>query len=75
VDTRAPTVTITSPADGTTTGTKIGTANTQKLGFYGATPVVQRTFGAATAGGSYGATEQTMLQKCYDALRTLGFGS
>lgn len=29
-------------AAGTTTGTKIGTAATQKLGFYGATPVVQR---------------------------------
>lgn len=28
---------------GTTTGTKIGTATTQKLGFYNATPVVQQT--------------------------------
>jgi hypothetical protein len=28
---------------GTTTGTKIGTGGTQKLGFYGATPVVQQT--------------------------------
>lgn len=28
---------------GTTTGTKIGTATTQKLGFYNATPVVQAT--------------------------------
>jgi hypothetical protein len=28
-------------AFGTTTGTKIGTATTQKLGFYDATPVVQ----------------------------------
>ena len=27
---------------GTTTGTKIGTAASQKLGFYGATPVIQR---------------------------------
>lgn len=27
----------------TTTGTKIGTAASQKLGFFGATPVVQRT--------------------------------
>jgi hypothetical protein len=30
-------------AVGTTTGTKIGTATTQKLGFYNATPVVQPT--------------------------------
>lgn len=29
---------------GTTTGTKIGTATAQKLGFWGATPVVQQVF-------------------------------
>lgn len=43
---------------GSTTGTKIGTATTQKLGFYNATPVVQQTQGAitnsVTAGGSTG---------------------
>lgn len=34
---------------GTTTGTKIGTATSQKIGFYNATPVVQRnTTGTAT---------------------------
>lgn len=42
----------------TTTGTKIGTATTQKIGFYNATPVVQQTQGAitnsVTAGGSTG---------------------
>lgn len=42
---------------GTGTGTKIGTATTQKLGFYNATPVVQQTDGAAltnsvTSGGT-----------------------
>lgn len=31
---------------GTTTGTKLGTAATQKLGFWGATPVVQPTVAA-----------------------------
>jgi hypothetical protein len=30
-------------ATGTTTGTKIGTATTQKLGFFNATPVIQQT--------------------------------
>lgn len=60
---------------GTTTGTKIGTANTQKLGFFGATPVIQPTMGAATAGTSYTANEQTMLQAVYNAIRTLGLGS
>ncbi len=34
---------------GTTTGTKIGTATTQKLGFYNATPIVKQTGVAVTA--------------------------
>lgn len=60
----------------TTTGTKIGTGTTQLLGFYNATPVVQPTSsGAATAGGTYTATEQAMLQEVYDAVRALGLMS
>jgi hypothetical protein len=43
---------------GTTTGTQIGTAASQKLGFYGKTPVIQQTQGAltnsVTAGGVTG---------------------
>lgn len=43
---------------GSTTGTKIGTATSQKIGFYNAAPVVQQTQGAitnsVTAGGSTG---------------------
>jgi hypothetical protein len=58
---------------GTTTGTKIGTSTSQKIGFLNATPASQQTGGAATAGGTYGATEQGMLQKAYDCLRTFGF--
>jgi hypothetical protein len=42
------------------------------VGFFGVTPVVQQTGGASTAGGTYGATEQTMLQAAYDALRAYG---
>jgi hypothetical protein len=57
---------------GTTTGLQIGTTAAQKLGFMGATPAVQQTGGAATAGGTYTATEQGMLQKAYNALRTFG---
>jgi hypothetical protein len=38
----------------TTTGTKIGTATTQKLGFYNATPVVQQTSDLGTALVAYG---------------------
>jgi hypothetical protein len=60
---------------GTTTGTQIATAANQKLGFYGATPVVRPTMGAATAGASYTSTEQSMLQAVYNAVRTLGLGS
>jgi len=57
---------------GTTTGTKIGTATTQKIGFFGATPVVQQTGGAATAAATYGTNERDMLQRVYNALRALG---
>lgn len=50
---------------GTTTGTKIGTATTQKLGFYNATPVVQPTgiadIDASTVDGTYGAEEQAVI--------------
>lgn len=35
---------------GLTTGTKIGTATTQKIGFYGVTPVVQPIAPATAAG-------------------------
>lgn len=60
----------------TTTGTKIGTSTSQKIGFYNATPIVQPTSsGSATAGAAYGATEQSMLQEVYDAVRALGLMS
>lgn len=42
------------------------------VGFFGAAPAARQTGGAATAGAAYGATEQTMLQVVYDALRTYG---
>lgn len=60
---------------GSTTGTKIGMATTQKLGFFGKTPTVQPTMGAATAGSSYTSAEQAMLNAVYAAVRTLGLGS
>lgn len=60
---------------GTATGTQIGTAATQKLAFFGKTPVVQPTLGAATAGASYTTNEQTMLNAVYAAIRALGLGS
>lgn len=43
------------------------------LGFFATTPVAQQaSSGAATAGGTYTATEQTMIQEMYDALRAYG---
>lgn len=42
------------------------------LGFFNTTPTTQQVGGAATAGATYGATEQTMLQTVYDALRAYG---
>lgn len=49
-----------------------GGASSGLLGFFGTTPAGQQTGGAATAGGTYGATEQAMLQKVYDMARTFG---
>jgi hypothetical protein len=60
---------------GTLTGTQIGTAANQKLAFFGKTPAVQPTLGAATAGTTYTSNEQNMLQSLYNAIRTLGLGS
>lgn len=37
------------------TGTKIGTAGTQKMGFYGATPIIRPTGVAVSAGGVHAA--------------------
>ena len=59
---------------GTATGTQIGTAANQKLAFFGKTPVVQPTLGAATAGTSYTTNEQTMLNAVYAAVETAGPG-
>jgi len=54
---------------GTTTGTKIGTATTQKLGFYNATPVVQP---AAVADATDAASVITQLNLLLARMRDLG---
>lgn len=62
----------------TGTGTEFGTP-TQKMGFYGATPVVQRpTFsGANTQGGAYNQTDVQSIANTANntlaALQALGF--
>ncbi len=60
---------------GSSVGTQIATAASQKLAFFGKPPITQPTMGAATAGSTYTANEQTMLQTVYNALRNLGLGS
>jgi hypothetical protein len=60
---------------GTGAGTQLGTAPNQKLAFFGKPPIVQPTLGPATAGASYTANEQAMLQAVYNMLRNLGLGS
>jgi hypothetical protein len=54
---------------GTTTGTKIGTATTHKLGFYNATPVVQPI---AVADATDAATAITQLNALLARMRDLG---
>lgn len=56
---------------GTTLATRFQISE-NKIGFFGVTAAVQQTGGAATAGATYTATEQSMLQKAYDCLRTFG---
>jgi hypothetical protein len=56
-------------AVGTTTGTKIGTGTTQKLGFFNATPVVQPT---AVADATDAASVITQLNALLSRMRTLG---
>lgn len=52
---------------GVGTGTKIGTATTQKLAFFNATPVVQQ---AAITSPSGGATIDTQARTAIDTIRT-----
>jgi hypothetical protein len=60
---------------GTTTGTQIGTATSQKLGFFGKTPIVQPTVGATAPGATYTSVEQGILTAVLNAIRNLGLGS
>jgi hypothetical protein len=53
------------------TGTTVGGA-TDKVAFFAVAPVARQTGGAATAGGSYTATEQGMINRMYSAMRNYG---
>lgn len=58
-------------AVGTTTGTKIGTATSQKLGFWNVTPVVQPAANADTSGAVL-ADLETEVNQLKALLRTIG---
>lgn len=58
---------------GTTTGTKIGTATTQKLGFYNATPIVQGLAVTDASGGTtIDAEARTAINALLARIRSLG---
>ena len=58
---------------GTSTGTKIGTATTQKLGFYNATPIVQGASVAdATGGAIIDAEARTAINALISRIEALG---
>lgn len=59
---------------GKTTGTKIGTETTQKLGFFNATPVVQQNkINDPSGGGTTDAEARSAINSIIDALEALGF--
>jgi len=55
-----------------TNGLKLGTTVTQKIGFFGATPVVAQAGAAGTADATYSANEVTMINNMYTAMRNYG---
>jgi hypothetical protein len=55
--------------------TKVQEINDTGVGFFATAPVAQQTMGAATAGATYTATEQAMLQAVYNAVRAFGLGT
>ena len=64
---------------GTPDGTILGQTKTDKIGFYGVTPVVRRAFSsavhassAASVSSSFGATQLAILQEIMDTLIALG---
>lgn len=59
---------------GLSTGTKIGTSATQKLGFYGANPIVQQAAISNPNGGTtQDAQARVAIALLITALRSLGF--
>ena len=60
-------VTYNSPS-----GAQVGSSSTEKIGFFGATPVVQVAVTAVATGTATTTLNETKINRLYTALRTLG---
>ena len=58
--------------DGRPDGTVIGRASTEKIGFFGATPVVRPSITAVATATATTALNETKINRLYAALRTIG---
>jgi hypothetical protein len=54
------------------TGAQVGKSATEKVGFFGATPVVQVAITAVTTATATTTLNETKINRLYAALRTLG---
>jgi hypothetical protein len=58
---------------GTGTGTKIGTSASQKLGFYGKTPIAQQgAIGYPTGGATVDGQARSCVNSLIDAIKNIG---
>lgn len=53
-------------------GAQVGKSSTEKIGFFGATPVVQVAVTAVATATATTALNETKINRLYTALRTLG---
>lgn len=53
-------------------GLQVGKASTEKVGFFGATPVVQAAITAVATATATTTLNETKIDRLYTALRTLG---
>lgn len=53
-------------------GVQVGNASTEKVGFFGATPVVQQAITAVATTTATTTLNETKINRLYTALRTLG---
>ncbi len=53
-------------------GAQVGKSSTEKIGFFGATPVVQVAVTAVATATATTALNETKINRLYAALRTLG---